>query len=424
MMLASRGVMLASSFVTSIMTARALGAEGKGELALLLQVPALLVALLSMGISNSTIYYVGQRKRTVGESFADSLLVIAVVTLIGIPSAIYGLDLIKSVEPVGMRTLGLASLIVPLSLITLALSGLLTATGMVEKLAARQAEGSLVGLGLITIAFATGSLSVRTAVWVSVLSTTLTTLLLLLPLLDRLRSTIVLPSLRRIKETIGYSLRAHVSALAGMLNRRQDVVILGALASASAVGIYSVGVALSELLWNIPSSIGVPLIARSLQKSEEEGASVGAQAARVTLYVMLGAALVLAVILRPLIPLIYTGEFTDAFWVYLILLPGTVVYGLGSVLLNYLLAHGRLFPRVAIMTTVANVVLNMALVPTLGVLGASIASTISYGGCGAYYTYAFLRQTGLPASAVLLPRHADLKVVWASLRTAVPAKES
>jgi O-antigen/teichoic acid export membrane protein len=44
LMLVSRGVGLGASFATSIMTARALGAAGKGDLALLLQVPALLVA--------------------------------------------------------------------------------------------------------------------------------------------------------------------------------------------------------------------------------------------------------------------------------------------------------------------------------------------------------------------------------------------
>lgn len=423
MMLASRGVMLGSSFVTSIMTARALGAAGKGHLALLLQVPALLVALLSMGISNSTVYYVGQRKRTVGESFSDSMLVIATVTLIGIPAAIVSLNLIRSVEPVGNRTLGLASLIIPLSLITLALSGLLTGTGKVEKLAARQAEGSLVGLVLIGVAFASGMLSVRTAVWVSVLSTLISTLLLLWPLLQELKSTIVMPSLKRIREMVGYSLKAHVSSLAGLLNRRQDVVLLGALSTASEVGIYSIGVALSELLWNIPGSIGVPLIARSLQRSEEEGAAVAAQAARVTLLMMLLITVAFALVIRPLVALVYTRDFINASWVYLLLIPGTVIYGLGTVLMNYLVAHGRLFPRAAMAVTGANLALNLALIPFFGMYGAAIASTVSYGGCGIYYTAVFLRQSGLRPAAVLLPRMSDVRTVLTSLRTAVPVRE-
>lgn len=422
MMLVSRAVMLAASFLTSIMTARALHATGKGELALLLQVPALLVALLSMGISNSTVYYVGQRKRTAGESFSDSMLIIAVVTLIGIPAAVVSMDLIKSIEPVGLRTLGLASLIVPLSLVTLALAGLLTAVGKVEALAARQAEGSVVGLVLIAAAFFTGNLSVRTAVWVSVLSALLSTLLLAWPLLATLRHTLVWPSWRRIRETIGYSLRAHVSSLAGLLNRRQDVVLLGAMGTASQVGIYSVGVALSELMWNIPGAIGVPLIARSLQRSEEEGAQVAAQAARVTLTVMGSIALALAAVIRLLIPIVYTRVFTDAAWIYLLLLPGTVIYGLGTVLMNYLVAHGRLFPRAAILVTLGNLVLNLVLIPLWGMYGAAVSSTISYGGCGIYYTLAFVRQTGLPINAVLFVRHADARAVWTSLKSALPGR--
>jgi O-antigen/teichoic acid export membrane protein len=420
MMLLSRGVALGASFAISIMTARALGAAGKGELSLLLQVPALLVALLSMGIANSTTYCVGQHKRTVGQSFADSMLVVAIVSVIGLPAAIVSLHFIQSLAPVGNRTFGFASLLIPLSLVTLVLGALLTATGQVEKLAARQAEGAIAGLAVIALAYSTGRLSVRTAVLVSLIASVVSTMLLLWPLFRSLAETIVMPSISRIRETVVYSIKAHVSSLAGMLNRRQDVVLLGVLSSASAVGIYSVGVALSELLWNIPSSIGVPLIARSLQEDPERGAEVAAQAARVTLLVMVAITAVFALVIRPLISLVYTAGFANAAWVYLLLVPGTIVYGLGSVLLNYLVAHGSLYPRVALSVTVSNLVLNLALIPFLGMYGAALASSISYSGAGVYYTVAFLRSTDLGLASVLVPRASDVRAVWASLRAAVP----
>ncbi len=423
MMLLSRGVGLAASFGTSIMTARALGASGKGELALLLQVPAILVALLSMGIANSTVYYVGQRKRTVGESFADSMLIIAAVTAVGVPVAVVALNLIKSVELAGNRTLGLAALLMPVSLVTMALAGMLTATGRVEKLAARQAEGALAGVALMVIALATVGLSVRTAVLISLVSSTLSAALLAWPLLADLRATVRLPSLARIRETVGYSLRAHVSSLAGLLNRRQDVIVLGAMATSEQVGIYSIGVALSELLWNIPSSIGVPLIARTMQKDEATGAATAAQVARVTLLVMAAVTAAFAIVIRPLVEAVYTRGFADAAWIYLLLAPGTLVYGLGTVLLNYLVAHGRLYPGVAASVTGVNLALNLALIPFFGMYGAAIASTVSYAGAGVYYTIEFLRRTGLPASSVLVPRASDFAAVFASLRSAVATNE-
>jgi O-antigen/teichoic acid export membrane protein len=422
LMLVSRGVGLATSFATSIMTARALGPAGKGELALLLQVPVIVVALLSMGMGVANTYFVGRRMRTIGESLSDSLLITTIVSLVGMPATVIALMLIKGLEPVGNRTFAFASVMLPLSLVTLALAGILTGIGRVEALAERQTAGSVVGFALIAVAFAVGRLSVRSAVWISVTASLLSTLLLLGPLLPQLRRQLVGPSVSRIMETIRYSIKAHISGIAGFLNRRQDFVLLGILSTAADVGIYSVGTAISELLWNIPGSIANPIVARSIQESEEKGARLAAQAARVVLLLMLGAALLLAVLVKPLISLVYTPLFAKAAIVYLLLAPGSVLYGVGSSLLNYLVAHGRLYPRMALGVTLTNVVLNLALIPKFGIYGAAVSSTVSYSMGGLYLTWQFLRHSGLGWSSVFLPRTSDVRVVIASALSARPTR--
>lgn len=422
LMLVSRGIGLATSLGTSILIARALGPTGKGELALLLQVPVIMVALLSMGMGVANTYFVGHRIRTLGESFSDSLLITGAVSVVGIPVTIAVLALIQSLAPVGNRTFAIASLLLPLSLVTLALSGMLTGLGRVETLAQRQAAGSVVGLAFVAAAFALGRLSVRSAVWVSVGASLLSMLLLAGPLVAELRRHIVAPSVRRVLETIRYSIKAHISGIAGFLNRRQDVVLLGVLSTAASVGVYSVGTAISELLWNIPGSLATPIIARSIQETEAKGAEIAAQAARVVLLLMVAAAALLAVLVGPLISLVYTPAFSKAAVVFWLLAPGSIVYGVGSSLLNYLVAHGRLYPRMALAVTATNVALNVVLIPLIDINGAALASTISYSMGGLYLTSQFLRHTKLRPSAVFMPRWSDVRVVVASALSAVPQR--
>src|SRR5450756_1483150 len=80
---------------------------------------------------------------------------------------------------------------------------------------------------------------------------------------DRLR-----PDWAAARAASSFSARVHLSNVAGFLLERQDVLLLGWLSGAAAVGLYSVGVSFAELTWYIPSALCTAIMARGGRGSE------------------------------------------------------------------------------------------------------------------------------------------------------------
>lgn len=419
--MAMRLLSLGTGFLTSIMLARALGAAGKGEFALLVQIPALVVTLFSFGMATANAFFVGRRQRTVGEAVADSLAVIAVATLAGVPLSALISIAIPGLARVDAGVALLAALAVPLSLVTLALTGVLTGLGRVESLATRQTAGTVLGLVFVVSVFALGSLRVQTAVLITLLGNAVAVVLLLSSVWSELRISLAPPSLRRIREAAGYAGKAYLGGLAGFMDKRQDILLLGVLGTTAGVGVYSIGVTFSELLWQISGSISGPLMARSLQETESAGAQVAARTSRLVAALMSTSALLLGLVVWLLIPVLYGAEFARATQVYALLAPGVVVYGVGSVLWNYMMTHGRLFPRLAVLVALLNLAANLLLIPILGIRGAALASTLSYSVGGVALIVAFVRMSGCSVTETLVLRRSDYRTVRASLAQALGA---
>ena len=91
------------------------------------------------------------------------------------------------------------------------------------------------------------------------------------------------------------------------------------------------------------------------------------------------------------------------------MLPGLLLAGFGSVLNTRLAGHG--YPPVTLVVPavalVLNVGLNVVLIPSMGLKGAAISTSIAYGVWSLSMTFFFLRYSGLKLGAFLRPTHAD-----------------
>ena len=92
------------------------------------------------------------------------------------------------------------------------------------------------------------------------------------------------------------------------------------------------------------------------------------------------ASLALVLMGRPLIRLVYSSAFVDAYGPFLVLLPGVTLLGGAKVLANDV--AGRGYPHYNSATAGFALILTVALllvfVPRLGIVGAALASSISY----------------------------------------------
>jgi len=408
--LAARLFGLGTSFIIGILIARTLGVEGKGTLYAVMQVPGLLMMALDLGISTSNIYFISRGELKPGTVAANSAVIATALGVLGAPLIYLLLHGRFAVVP-GVPTMAIvfAMVILPAGLFATWLQSVSIGTGnLVLPLWYSIVSASATLLGVAAL-FATGRGTVEAVVAVSAIGTLVGVALFLFGLRRELRP--FSPDLAAARGASGFSARVYLSDLAGMLHNRQDVLVLGWLAGASAVGLYSVSTSFAELTWYIPSALGVAIIAKGGRTSEASGVDYVARSARIAVIFMAITATVSVVLVPVLIPVLYGSAFAPAALAFYALLPGVLFDGVTRILWNYQTTRGRLYWRQAIASTVLNIVAVIALVPILGAVGAGLASTISYVAIGAFVLHRFCADTGARVSDVLLPTAEDARII-------------
>lgn len=410
----SAALRLAASFAIAIMVARLLGVEAKGELALLQQFPAIAALLLSLGFETAHAYYVGRHGRDPGAAVSDSLALTLLASVVGLPlTALIMQEFVPALAAVPAPTVLVASTSLPLLMLSALLGGVLTGQGRLPGQALAQSAATLTSLAAIGVWAFLGELTLERVVVATVIALGIG--VAGSAIATRVRS-LPRPSLARLREVFPYARRSYVQSVTGYLEMRQDVVLLGVLASATGVGIYSVAVSIAELLYYAPQTLAAALTARSLQEEASRGATLTTRVTRLLTAFMLLAAAALSLVARPLVTAVFGPEFGEAATVILILMPGIVIWGVASQPGAYLATHGRLFPKASTATLLINLTLNLALIPVMGARGAAIATAISYSMISGYIIWTFASTTQTRLRDLLVVRLADVRFAVAAAR--------
>jgi O-antigen/teichoic acid export membrane protein len=214
------------------------------------------------------------------------------------------------------------------------------------------------------------------------------------------------------------------------INYRFDVLILGAFATASDVGVYSVALTLTSTSWILPQALQIVLFPRVASMHEatlagevrpEEADANLAKAVRHGVLLTLPAGLVIAVLLVVAVPLVYGPQFHETTWLGFVLLPGTLMLGVSKVLTSAAVGRGR--PRYLLYSGAISVpvtlALYFALIPPFHAWGAAVGSSVSYGLTALMWLFLFRRVTALGFREAFVPRAADVADYGGLLRLAI-----
>ncbi len=211
-----------------------------------------------------------------------------------------------------------------------------------------------------------------------------------------------------------YGLKFQVALIAQGLNYRLDSLILNSIAGNRDLGFYSVAVAATEVLLLIPTAVTFVLYPKVSSLTGGDRNRVTLLTLGSSLYLVVGAAAVLAVLLPWLIPLLYGGRFAPAIPAAYWLLPGMISLTVVKVLCHVLAGFGR--PEYATYTTAVGlfftVPLDFLLIPRMGIVGAAFASTVAYS-AAAVAAFGFYRRCVSVAATDTLLGLARDPVVWA-----------
>jgi O-antigen/teichoic acid export membrane protein len=145
---------------------------------------------------------------------------------------------------------------------------------------------------------------------------------------------------------------------------------------------------------------------------------VAAALTRMTIAVVTVTAVPLLLLGPYLVRLVYGPQFADAGVALRFILPGVIAYSVVAVLTRYVTGRGRPGTATMIMGLGlgANIAANLYLVPRMGINGAALASSISYGLTSVLTLVIFIRLSGRGWLETILIRPADARFLWNRFR--------
>lgn len=406
-----------SAVATGPVLARALGPDGRGELAAVLA-PIYLAALLATaGLPEAATFLVASARRAARATAAAAATMAGGLGVLAAVAVVLTAPLVLRNSPENIPLLRTLALLLPLSLAGLALRGVVHGRSDFASLNAERWTSVLTRLVLIVALALAGALTVTSAAW----ATNGTALLAAGYLLWRARSLF-----RRTRDEadrsgppwgalVRYGLRVWAGSLSVLLILRVDQVLMAPLAPAAQLGFYAVAVAVAELPAAAFNAVRDVAFSTSASRADPQ---VVARACRTAVAVLAPACLALVVIAPPVVVIFFGQDFAPAVPMVRVLFVAAIPSGLATVAGAGLLAldrPGRLGIAQAVVAVV-NVAAVVALVPSLGGLGAALASLAAYTLLAVAAVLLFTRASGLGLREVLVPRVSDVSVLVARLR--------
>jgi O-antigen/teichoic acid export membrane protein len=188
-----------------------------------------------------------------------------------------------------------------------------------------------------------------------------------------------------IREQLRFAVQALPAGLLTDLNPRIEVLLLGALASDTVVGIYSLAAMFAQGFTQIIRVLTInlnPVIARlHAQERTEDLARLMKRGTRLA-YLGLGAAATLAVALFPLVVrgLIGSADFSASWHAFSIIAAGVVLGGgfMPFLMLPNQIGMPRTYVRLLLGIGATKMLLGAVLIPLLGLYGAAITAGLGY----------------------------------------------
>ncbi|MCR5888486.1 polysaccharide biosynthesis C-terminal domain-containing protein [Hymenobacter sp. J193] len=400
------------SFGVVWLTARYLGAAGRGAVSLFVTDCAALLLFIGLLGGSSLIYLAPRRNlwHLLLPAYGWAVVVCAAGTAV--------VGLLRQPAFAYLLHLGSLSLVQAFFSINCALLLGRRREGSYNLLTAAQVALLAGGL-LLAFGLAVRWQAVSTYYYASYVAFGLPLLLsfrLLLRLPDQLRLDLRLRATTR--ELARHSRGAHFSNILAFANYRLSYYFVAYYADARAVGILSVGVALMEALWLIPRSTALVQYVDMVHTAGTGPLPTAAlRVARLTIAGTLAAVLALIGLPAELLSRVFGAEFGAARPVMLLLAPGVVVMAVQLLVSSYFaaLARYRINNTAATLGLAVTLIACALLIPKLGIRGAALASTCSYVASTSFLLWHFQRATGSGFRAFLL-RPDDVAHGWRLLR--------
>jgi O-antigen/teichoic acid export membrane protein len=400
-MLSAQLTTVVIGLVTSVLTARYLGANGLGILSFALAFTVIFSVVVDFGLGTLTAREVSRSHELASKYLTN---VITMRLCLG-GMYIVLIALLVNVMGYPQQTV-LITYVIAVSVVINSVAGTVSAMFQAFQELQYVAIGSLLNSVMLFVIIVTAialRISVTGFAFVYVIASAITLMYLCIAYAHRFKWERPQVDWAFWRTTLKEAWPIAALALSVMIYFRIDVVILSLFKGAAEIGLYTVAYTASEATIILPSMFMAslfPLVSQMHERSRHSFADACAKAMKYMLFVGLPMAFTVTLWARPVVTLFYGSAFSGSAVALQIIIWSAAAMYVGVILGSTFVSANlqSLSMKLTVGAVVFNVALNLLVIPRYGYLGAS-ATTVATETFLVCLDIAFLERTGYPLRA-------------------------
>lgn len=398
-------------FGSSVLVARSLAPAGRAAYILPLNIAGIATVLSNLSLETAAGRLLGRRevdvRELIGPTFGTGLVSAAVGV---VAAASIGLAFRHELSPTTTAPqMLLASTVVIPNQLNFLSAGLLLRIGALRSYGAVSAVAALAQLIAVLCFYSFGHLTVSTALLLTVLGFTVMAAGLTGALAYHIGLRTLMPCFTRpvVKALLVAASKIHPGTITAQLNLRLDLVVVSAMSTRHDTGLYSLAMTLSEAAMLASLTVAQSALHIQIRESEGRAARYTTDFARHTFLLACTATVLASALMYPFLDLAYGHAWVDATIPAIVTLMAVAVGTPDGPIRFFLIQAGNPLwtSVVAAVALVANLLGDVALIPVLGIVGASLATLVSNAVLTAIMLRWFTHVTGLRTRGIYAPPH-------------------
>ena len=213
-------------------------------------------------------------------------------------------------------------------------------------------------------------------------------------------------------ELLKYGFFPMLALLMTSLNYRIDVLMLRQYVyiSDAMIGIYSLGISLSDRIRLIPDTLKGVLVSKLAKGAPD---SEVAKVCRLGFWSSLVVCFLMILLGKWVIKILYGLEYAGAYGVIVITAAGALAISYFVLIAQYNIVNKRQKLNVLMLSIaiLVDIVFNLLFIPKWGIEGAAMATTLGNVVCGIVFIVYFCKHTGIKATQMFLIQKSDIDLI-------------
>ncbi|MCB0412531.1 MAG: polysaccharide biosynthesis C-terminal domain-containing protein [Bdellovibrionales bacterium] len=377
----SKGFLLVTGLGVNVLIARTLGPEGQGTYASLVALGGMGVQIGNLGLHSSNTYFSAKDSKLLPFLLGNSLLVLTVMSLL----LAVGIEILSRTTqdfiPVAKNLLPLALLYIPAALGVIFFQGLLMGRQLVAAYNKIEIGQRILGIALLAC-LVFGNIKTVESFFGALIVATYASAFLSLWVLYRSGGAVVpKASQTLLRRTSKFGVNAYAAAVFSFLTLKFNLLMVNGMMSAKSAGYYSIALSIGDVIYMLPGVVGLILFAKlSSVNSGNERRDFLSRVLKILVPLMLTMVIIADFAIYPFIKFLYGEKYMASIEPFLWMSPGIYFLSLATVVQNYLGSTGRAWAMIIgpLVACCVNVVLTYSLIPSYGIKGAAISSSVAY----------------------------------------------